>query len=253
MEIIFSLLRSQLCQRSTSHLLLALSLLELVLTAAKPQPKAVVPTPASKELPAVPEEGEPAQADTSAGPSNAQDIDTPMEGMSLHASSCFYTVQKQYLQGVQPNKCMLGSGGVESYEYNTHKACQQNNMVCPLPQMRYGLDLPQGNLVEAMQQEHHPEQRSKGPSSSTAPARNEGVASSSTTEDQSTNRRLQEAQAAVGKLPIEYLTEVAHILGRPKLNDTASAKTAAVTRLLVECAPQHRGSLLSALQSQLNM
>lgn len=79
-EIIFSLLRSQLCQRSTSHLLLALSLLELVLTAAKPQPKASAPAPASKELPAVPEEGEPAQADASAGPSTAQDTDTPMEG-----------------------------------------------------------------------------------------------------------------------------------------------------------------------------
>lgn len=91
------------------------------------------------------------------------------------------------------------------------------------------------------------------PSSSAPPARDEGVASSSKPDTQAADRRLQEAQAAVGNLPIEYLTEVAHILGRPKLNDTASAKTAAVTRLLVECAPQHRGSLLSALQSQLNM
>ena len=52
---------------------------------------------------------------------------------------------------------------------------------------------------------------------------------------------------------MEYLNEVAHILGRVKLNETANAKTASVARLLVECVPQHRDSLLAALQAQLNM
>ncbi len=81
-EIIFSLLKSQLCQRSTSHLLLALSLLELVLLAAKPQPQAPAPAPAARELPAVPEEAEPAQPNGSAGEQAAQDTDMSIEGMS---------------------------------------------------------------------------------------------------------------------------------------------------------------------------
>lgn len=80
-QIIFSLLSSQLCQRSTSHLLLALSLLELVLTATKPP--APEPAAAARELPVVPEEGEPAQPSDSAGPQIAQDTDTHMEGKLL--------------------------------------------------------------------------------------------------------------------------------------------------------------------------
>ena len=83
-QIIFSLLKSQLCQRSTSHLLLALSLLELVLSATRPQ--APQPPPAARELPAVPEEGEPAQASDSVGRQAATDTDTPMEGVEARAS-----------------------------------------------------------------------------------------------------------------------------------------------------------------------
>lgn len=85
-QVIFSLLSSQLCQRSSSHLLLALSLLELVLTAIKPGPRVPEPAPSTRELPVVPEEGEPAQPNDSAGPQTALDTDTHMEGKP--ASGC---------------------------------------------------------------------------------------------------------------------------------------------------------------------
>ena len=81
----FSLLRSQLCQRSTSHLLLSLSLLEIVLEAAKPFRRFSAPAaPAAPlQLPAVPEEGEPAQPSGTASAQPTQDADTNMDGASL--------------------------------------------------------------------------------------------------------------------------------------------------------------------------
>ena len=84
-EIIFSLLSSQLCHRSTSHLLLALSLLELVLTAAKPP--SMPPPSASRDLAAVPEEGEPARPSTSNGPQAAQDTNMQMEGKPVSSNN----------------------------------------------------------------------------------------------------------------------------------------------------------------------
>lgn len=124
-EIIFSLLKSQLCQRSTSHLLLALSLLELVLTAAKPQPQAPAPAPAARELPAVPEEGEPAQADALAGPSSAQDTDMPMQGSSCLSFPCCITARFHCLSA--RNRCSKGAqfwGGLV-----VRKACQHSALI----------------------------------------------------------------------------------------------------------------------------
>lgn len=95
--------------------------------------------------------------------------------------------------------------------------------------------------------------RQDGGASSTPEERDKQDASSSKQGQEALDWRLKEAQAAVGKLPIEYLNEIAHILGRTKLNETASAKTATVARLLVECAPQHREALLAAMQAQLNL
>jgi hypothetical protein len=82
LRIVFSLLRSQLCQRSNGHLVLALHLLEIVLSASKAQP-ARIPAPApvgAPELPAVPEEGEPSVPRPS---SSTQPADTNMDGELL--------------------------------------------------------------------------------------------------------------------------------------------------------------------------
>lgn len=45
--------------------------------------------------------------------------------------------------------------------------------------------------------------------------------------------------------------QVAHILGKPKLSELASTRTASVARLLVECAPNHRDALLTVLDQEL--
>ena len=63
--------------------------------------------------------------------------------------------------------------------------------------------------------------------------------------------RESQARIAIGKLPAEYLSEIASILGRAKLNDSASAKTTSVAQYLVDCAPEHRRPMLAALQHQL--
>ena len=50
---------------------------------------------------------------------------------------------------------------------------------------------------------------------------------------------------------VPYPLQVAHILGKPKLSELASTRTASVARLLVECAPNHRDALLTALDQEL--
>ena len=91
-RILFTLLRSQLCQRSNSHLVLALHLLEIVLSASKPRP-APAATAVATELPPVQEgeeEGAPSPAPA------APPADTNMDGkpfftsllLNLSISSC---------------------------------------------------------------------------------------------------------------------------------------------------------------------
>ena len=61
-EVLFGLLGSTLCERSNSHLLLVLLLLDIILTAAKDKaPKPAQQPAAPRELPAVPENEESGQ------------------------------------------------------------------------------------------------------------------------------------------------------------------------------------------------
>lgn len=121
-EIIFGLLRSQLTQRSTSHLLLSLSLLEIVLETAKPITRSPLPRVAAartgaaagagtsaSSLPAVPEEGEPAQSSGAGGNEAAQDPDTNMDGELSYPASCGSHNLQRILRNVSLSQCPLAA------------------------------------------------------------------------------------------------------------------------------------------------
>lgn len=105
--VLFGLLGSTLCERSNSHLLLVLALLEIILTAAreKASKPAQLPT-APRDLPAVPENeesGQPAAATPPAPQLAAADARPQGEPLSIDLLAPWQRYNLQYhLYAISP-------------------------------------------------------------------------------------------------------------------------------------------------------